>query len=208
MLQRLLRTLQFVYLFGATIRYPHSLPRLLVTDNVVPSAPILVPLKMEAIRSTKTLLLARATLRRIPEDCILQLIKCPRQIYCSMTSERRNNEYRTDCLCWVTVFCKCVWRQLSLQQNYRKSWKLCYLRKPYYYAHTWSRKSQMTVVARASIELCGSQLIRSLAIQCIHIFSHFISPDTMDMKLVIICHKVTKTHRARRTIQQSLITGW
>jgi hypothetical protein len=44
-----------------------SVLRLVVTDNVVPSSPILVTLMMEAIRSSET----RATLRNVPEDGIL-----------------------------------------------------------------------------------------------------------------------------------------
>jgi hypothetical protein len=48
-----------------------SFRRLLVTANVVPSSPILVTLKMEAISSYETLVLTRATRRNIPEDDIL-----------------------------------------------------------------------------------------------------------------------------------------
>jgi hypothetical protein len=42
-----------------------------VTANVVPSSPILFTLMMEAIRSTETSILTRATRLHIPEDGIL-----------------------------------------------------------------------------------------------------------------------------------------
>jgi hypothetical protein len=47
---------------------------LLVPANIVPSSPVLVTLMIEAIRSSETSALTRATRRHVPEDDILHFI--------------------------------------------------------------------------------------------------------------------------------------
>jgi hypothetical protein len=69
----------------AIIVFLHSVLQLLVTADV-PNSLIIFILKMEAIRSSETSVLTRATRRKIPEDSILRLWYCHTAHYICMSS--------------------------------------------------------------------------------------------------------------------------
>jgi hypothetical protein len=65
-----------------TVVFLRSMHRLLVTANVAPSSLILVTLVMQALSSSKTSVLTRATWCNIPGDAILQSISVQIKVPC------------------------------------------------------------------------------------------------------------------------------
>jgi hypothetical protein len=90
---------------GTTLALTTNVLRLLLNANVVPSSQIFITLIMDAIRSSETPVLTRATRRNIPEDAILDT---QRLSYCSTSSAV---EYRT----WTDIKMQ---NRFSSKENY------------------------------------------------------------------------------------------
>jgi hypothetical protein len=103
------------------INFLRSVRLLLVTANVVPSSPILVPLMMKALSSSETSVLTRVTRRNIREDGILH-------------SHRREN--LKSYIVWVDGFHTSIWLRLCKGLAQCHSYRL--------FAYSWALRSSVT----------------------------------------------------------------
>jgi hypothetical protein len=116
--------------FLSHLVFLRSVRWLLVTASAVPSSPILVTLMKEALSSSETSVLTRATWRNIPDDTILhshcrEILKSYIEFLCLKWKPYPRIIFHRSGLVWVLLCIwefSCLWRVLTLIQAASTFW--------------------------------------------------------------------------------------